>query len=52
MARRNFTLSVRHDKMLVSLSKALDVSMVETVQRALELLEEKEAKRIREVSGT
>lgn len=35
--------------MLVSLSHKLDISMVEAVQRALELLEEKEARRDREV---
>lgn len=49
MTRRNLTLSTRHDKMLVTLSTKLDISMTETMQRALELLEEKESKREKEV---
>lgn len=49
MQRRNLTLSNRHDKMLTTLAKRLDISMTETMQRALELLEEKEAQRDREV---
>jgi hypothetical protein len=49
MSRRNFTFSPRHDKMLVELARKLDISMVETVQRSLELLEEKEAKREKEI---
>lgn len=49
MTRRNFSLSDRHDKILTTLSKKLDISMVETMQRALELLEEKEAVRDREI---
>lgn len=50
MTRRNFSLSDRHDKILTTLSGKLDISMVETIQRALELLEEKDAARTREVS--
>jgi methanogenic corrinoid protein MtbC1 len=49
MTRRNLTLSTRHDKMLVTLSKKLDISMTEAMQRAIELLEEKEARREKEV---
>jgi hypothetical protein len=51
MTRRNLTLSPRHDKMLVTLSKKLGISMTESMQRALELLEEKEARRDKEVNG-
>ena len=50
MSRRNITLSPRYDKMLVALSKKLEISMTETMQRALELLEEKEAKRVKELA--
>lgn len=50
MQRRSFSFSPRHDRILVDLAKKLDVSMVETMQRALESLEEKEAQRAREVS--
>lgn len=50
MQRRSFSFSPRHDKILVTMAKKLDVSMVETMQRALESLEEKEAQRTREVS--
>jgi len=49
MPRRNITLSSRHDKILTSLSSKLDISMTETMQRALELLEEKDAQRDKEV---
>lgn len=51
MQRRNLTLSSRHDKILVTISKKLDISMTDTVQRALEALEEKEAQRDREVKS-
>lgn len=50
MQRRSFSFSPRHDKILTTLAKKLDVSMVETMQRALETLEEKEAQRDREVA--
>jgi hypothetical protein len=49
MQRRSFTFSGRHDKILTTVSKKLDLSMTETLQRALEALEEKEAVRDREV---
>jgi hypothetical protein len=49
MQRRSFSLSPRHDKILTTLSNKLDVSMVETIQRALETLEEKEAHRDKEI---
>lgn len=45
MKRRSFTLSNRHDKILVDISAKLDISMVDTLQRSLEALEEKEAQR-------
>lgn len=47
--RRNFVLSARHDKLLVRFTEKLNVTMTETLQRALEALEEKEAARDREV---
>jgi hypothetical protein len=43
MSRRNITLSPRYDKMLVALSNKLEISMTETMQRAVELLDETEA---------
>ena len=43
MSRRNVTLSPRYDKMLIALSNKLEISMTETMQRALELLDRKEA---------
>jgi len=49
MKRRSFTFSGRHDKILTNTAAKLDISMVETLQRALEALEEKEAQRDREV---
>lgn len=49
MPRRNIMLSSRHDKILLATAKKLDISMVATVERALEALEEKEAQRDREV---
>lgn len=45
MQRRSFTFSDRHDKILTTLAAKLDVSMVETLQRALESLELQEAHR-------
>lgn len=45
MKRRSFAFSGRHDKILTDTAKKLDISMVETLQRALEALEEKEAER-------
>ena len=49
MSRRTFTLSKRHDNLLLVFSKKLDISLTETIQRALESLEEKEAKRDKEI---
>lgn len=49
MKRRSFTFSGRHDKILTDTATKLDISMVETLQRALEALEEKEAQRAREI---
>jgi len=47
--RHNFSLSKRHELILISMSKRLDISMVETIQRGLEALEEKEAKRDKDI---
>lgn len=49
MKRRSFTLSNRHDRILTDISEKLDISMVDTLQRALEALEEKEAQRDKEI---
>lgn len=49
MARRTVDLSTRHDTILGHMMKRLGTSMVETMQRALEALEEKEAKREKEL---
>ena len=49
MQRRSFSFSKRHDKILTDLSAKINTSMVETLQRALEALEEKEAQRDKEV---
>jgi len=49
MKRRNFTLSTRHDRILLELSRSIGVSLTEVVQRGLEALEEKEAVRNKEV---
>lgn len=45
MARRNVTLSKRHDAILVKLAAKLDVSLTGVIERSLEALEEKEAQR-------
>jgi len=47
--RRTVNLSKRHDKILTDQSHILGVSLTETVQRALEALEEKEAKRAKDL---
>jgi len=47
--RRTVNLSTRHDKILTDHSRLLGVSLTETVQRALEALEEKEAKRTKDL---
>lgn len=47
--RRTVNLSKRHDEILTTQASLLGVSLTETVQRALEALEEKEAKRAREL---
>jgi hypothetical protein len=49
MQRRSFSFSPRHDKILTTMAAKIGVSMVETMQRALETLEEKEAARDREI---
>lgn len=49
MARRTVDLSTRHDTILGKMMKKLDTSMVETMQRALEALEEKETRREKEI---
>jgi predicted transcriptional regulator len=49
--RRTISLSPRHDKMLSALASKLDTTKTSTIERALESLEEKEARRDREVSG-
>lgn len=49
MQRRSFSLSNRHDKILTDMAKKLDISMVETMQRALEALETLEARRDKEI---
>jgi hypothetical protein len=48
MKRRSFSFSARHDKILTRLAAKINVSMVETLQRALESLEEKEVQRDKE----
>lgn len=50
MSRRNFSFSKRHDKILTDMAKKLDISLVETVQRALEALETLEARREKEIT--
>jgi hypothetical protein len=50
MAARTINLSSRHNILLDSLKSKLGVSLSETVSRALEALEEKEAQRDREVA--
>lgn len=49
MPRKNIDLSNRHNQILLTLSARLGVSQTETVQRAIEALEEKEAKREKEI---
>jgi hypothetical protein len=49
--RRTVNLSKRHDKILLEQSSKLDTSFTDTIQRALEALEEKEDKRRKELSG-
>jgi hypothetical protein len=49
MARRTVDLSTRHDTILGKMMAQLGTSMVETMQRALEALQEKEAKREKEI---
>lgn len=43
--RHAYTLSNRHEAILQRLAKKLDASYVNTMERALEALEEKEAQR-------
>lgn len=47
--RHAYTLSPRHESILQKLSKKLDASLVNTMERALEALEEKEARRDKEI---
>ena len=49
--KRSFNLKPRHDNLLVELAGKLGISMTDTVQRALESLEEKEARRVKEVAS-
>jgi hypothetical protein len=49
--KRTVNLSKRHDDILLEQSGNLGVSYTETIQRALEALEEKEARRERELKG-
>ncbi|MBU1567750.1 MAG: hypothetical protein KJ630_19260 [Proteobacteria bacterium] len=47
--RRTFQLSKRHDAILLLMSTKIGVNKTETIQRALEALEEKEKKRELEI---
>lgn len=47
--RHTYSLSDRHEAIMQKLAKKLDTSFVNTMERALESLEEKEAKRDREI---
>jgi predicted transcriptional regulator len=47
--RRTISLSPRHDKMLTLLAEKLDTTKTATIERALESLEEKEARRDKEI---
>jgi len=49
--KRTVNLSKRHNSILVSLSQKLDITYTETIQRALEALEEKEVRREKEVKA-
>lgn len=51
MKKRTISLSTRHDKLLETMSKKINISFTETIQRGLELLEEQQAKRDKEVRG-
>jgi hypothetical protein len=48
-SRRTISLSPRHDKMLTALASKLDATKTGTIERALEALEEKEARRDKEL---
>lgn len=50
-ARHTYSLSDRHETILQRLAKKLDTSLVNTMERALESLEEKEARRDKEIAG-
>lgn len=43
--RHAYTLSTRHEGILQKMAKKLDASLVNTMERSLEALEEKEAQR-------
>jgi hypothetical protein len=47
--RRTFSLSGRYDSLLSELAKQMDISLTEVIQRALEKLQESEARRRKEV---
>lgn len=50
MAARTINLSDRHNKMLDSLKTKLDISLSEVVSRALEMLDEQQARKDKELS--
>jgi hypothetical protein len=47
--RRTVVLSKRHDNILLELCRKMDTNFTDTIQRALEALEEKEARRDKEL---
>lgn len=49
MAARSINLSNRHNEILNTLKKKLEISLSEVVSRSLELMEEKEAERERRI---
>lgn len=51
MVRHAYTLSTRHEAILQRMSKKLDASLVNTMERALEALEVSEASRDAVVAG-
>lgn len=49
MKKRLIGFTDRHDKLLTDLAKRMGIAKAEVVRRALELMEEKEAQRDKEV---
>ena len=49
LAARSINLSNRHNEILNTLKKKLEISLSEVVSRSLELMEEKEAERERRI---